>query len=105
MNRKDIDLQPIFDMAAEYFTHLAVVCAHPVISDGNLMTDFIIVLNPGGAKSGVGTPYSVGEIISMETDELLAVANQAGLGAQKQEALKRLVCPNIIQPPISLMIS
>ena len=104
MNREDVVLQPIFDMAAEYFTHLAVACAHPVISHGNLTTDFFIVLNPGRAKSGVGTPDSVSEIMSMETDELLAVANQAGFGARKQEALKRLVRPNIIRP-ISLTIS
>ena len=32
VNGEDIHLAPLFDMAAEYFTHLAVACAHPVIS-------------------------------------------------------------------------
>jgi hypothetical protein len=31
VDREDIDLDPLFKMAAEYFTHLAVACAHPVI--------------------------------------------------------------------------
>jgi hypothetical protein len=69
------------------------------------MTDFIIVLNPGGARSGLGTPYSVSEMISMETEDLLAVASQEGFGTRKQEALKRLVRRNVISCHMALTIS
>jgi hypothetical protein len=47
------------------------------------VTDFIIVLNPGGPKSVAGTPFSVSDIISMETDELLELANKEGFGTAK----------------------
>lgn len=67
--------------------------------------DVTIVLNPGGPKSGIGTPYSVTEIISMETDQLLAIANEEGFGKRKQEALKRLVCSKVILPPHTLTVS
>ena len=50
-------------------------------------------MNPGGPKSGSGTTHSVSDIVNMETDELLVVANDAGFGVWKQEALKALVIP------------
>jgi hypothetical protein len=48
-------------------------------------------MDPGGPKSGNGTPHSVGDIVNMEMDELLAVAKDTGFGLRKQEALKSLV--------------
>jgi hypothetical protein len=51
----------------------------------------MVVLNPGGPKSGGGTPHSVSDIVNMETDELLAVAETEGFGVRKQVALKTLV--------------
>ncbi|EDR03339.1 uncharacterized protein LACBIDRAFT_295301 [Laccaria bicolor S238N-H82] len=65
VNREDIRLGPLFDMAAEYFAHLAVA-----------------FVNPGGPESADSTPSS--------TDELLELANKEGFGKRNQEALKRL---------------
>lgn len=73
VDREGINLDPLFRMAAEYFTHLAVA-----------------FLNPGGLKSAAGTPFSVSDILSMETDELLELAKQEGFEKRKQEALRRL---------------
>jgi len=67
------------------------------------MTDLIIVLNPGRPKSAAGTPFSVSDIISMETDELLELANKEGF-ERKQEALKRLVCFNVALSPTALTV-
>jgi hypothetical protein len=55
-------------------------------------------MNLGGAKSATGTPHSVTETISMETDQLLTVAAQEEFGKQKQEAFKRLVHSKMIKP-------
>ena len=66
------------------------------------MTDFIIVLNPGEPKSGASTPFSVSDIMSMEIDELLEVANEEGFG--KQEALKCLVCSDVVSFCTALMV-
>ena len=55
-------------------------------------------MNPGGPKSGSGTPHSVSDIINMETDELLAEAEVAGFRVRKQAALKSLVRSKVIQP-------
>jgi len=49
-------------------------------------------MNPGGPKSGGGTPYSVSDTISLETDTLLGMAAEEGFGKRKQAALKALVC-------------
>jgi hypothetical protein len=51
----------------------------------------MVVMNPGGPKSESGTPHSVGDIVNMEMDELFAVAEDAGFGVRKHEALKSLV--------------
>jgi hypothetical protein len=56
-----------------------------------LTHDTTVVMNPVGPKSGSGTPPSVSDIVNMETDNLLAVAETAGLGVRKQVALKSLV--------------
>ena len=69
------------------------------------MTDFVIVLNPGGPQAGASTPVSVSDIISMETNQLLALANQGGFGKRKQEALKRLVCSNVVFLTTALTIT
>jgi hypothetical protein len=53
-----------------------------------LTHDTTAVMNPRGHKSGSSTPHSVSD---METDELLAVAEDAGFGERKQAALKSLV--------------
>ena len=47
-------------------------------------------MNPGGPKSGSGTPYSVNDAISLETDTLLQMAAEEGFGKRKQAALKAL---------------
>jgi hypothetical protein len=54
-------------------------------------------MNPGGRKSGGGTPFSVSDIVGVETDELLAIAVEEGLGQRRQEALKALICRQIVQ--------
>ena len=69
------------------------------------MTDLVIVLNPGGPQAGASTPDSVNDIISMETNQLLALANQGGFGTRTQEALKRLVCSNVALLPTALTIT
>ncbi|KAF5374130.1 hypothetical protein D9615_008842 [Tricholomella constricta] len=73
VDRNDVDFEPIFKMAAEYFTHLGIA-----------------FMNPGGPKSGGGTPHSVSDVVKMETDQLLSVAQEVGFGVRKQAALKRL---------------
>jgi len=59
------------------------------------MTYLTSVMNPRGRKSGSGTPYSVSDVISMETDALLGIAVQEGFGTRKQAALKALACRKI----------
>lgn len=49
-------------------------------------------MNPGGRKSGSGTPFSDSDIIAKDTDELLQMAASEGLGKRKQDILKVLVC-------------
>jgi hypothetical protein len=51
----------------------------------------MVVLNPGGPKSGGGTPHSVSDIVHIETDKLLAVAETEGFGVRGQVALQTLV--------------
>lgn len=51
-----------------------------------------VVMNPGGPKSGTGTPHLVNEFMSMSTDELLQEASEEGSGKRKQDVLKALVC-------------
>lgn len=46
-------------------------------------------MNPGRRKSGTGTPLSVSEAISMETDELLKIATEPNF---ELAALKTLAC-------------
>ena len=48
-------------------------------------------MNPGGHKSGSGTPYSVSEFVGLETDELMKLMKEEGFGTRKQAALKALV--------------
>jgi len=74
IDRKKVNFQPIFMMAAEYLTHLGVAFA-----------------NTGGRGSGIGTPHSVTDIVSMETDELLqSLKDEKEYGKRKQEILKAL---------------
>ena len=58
------------------------------------MKESVSVMNPGGRKSesGSGTPSSVSDSISKDTDELLRIAASEGFGTGKQAALKALVC-------------
>ena len=58
--------------------------------------DLTVVINPGGRKSGSGTPFSVSDTVGMETDELLKVAAEEGFGQRKQGALKALVRCDVI---------
>jgi len=48
-------------------------------------------MNPGGHKSGSGTPYSVSEFVGLETDELMKLMKEEGFGTRKQAALKALL--------------
>ena len=48
-------------------------------------------MNPGGRRSGSETPFSVSEMIGMDTDRLLLAAASEGFGIWKPEALKALV--------------
>jgi hypothetical protein len=54
-------------------------------------------MNPGGRNSGSATPLSVGDIVGMETDKLMKIAAEEGLGQLKQDALKALVCCQIVR--------
>ncbi|KAF5376509.1 hypothetical protein D9615_008688 [Tricholomella constricta] len=84
VDRTEVDFTPVFKMASEYFTHLAIA-----------------FMNPDGPKSESGTPHSVSTIVSSETDELLRVAKEEGkFGTRKQASLKDLafrrdgdICP------------
>jgi hypothetical protein len=93
IDRNTINFTPIFNMAAELFTHLGIACTlyYQSAECEILIIAPGIVQNPGGPKSGVGTPYSVSEYVSKETDELLEIAGEQGFGKRKQEALKLLV--------------
>ncbi|KIM76455.1 hypothetical protein PILCRDRAFT_826234 [Piloderma croceum F 1598] len=73
INRDNVNFTPIFEMADELFTHLGIAFQ-----------------NPGGPKLGGGTPYSVSEFVSKNTDELVREAAQQGFGMRKQEVLKAL---------------
>lgn len=48
-------------------------------------------MNPGGEKLGGATPYSVSEFVNLETDELMKLIKEEGVGTRKQIALKALV--------------
>ncbi|KAK2462249.1 hypothetical protein APHAL10511_005745 [Amanita phalloides] len=74
IDRDSLNFDPIFKMAAELFTHLGIA-----------------FMNTGGRKSGIGTPYSVSDTISMDTDALLKIAAEEGFGNRKQAALKTLI--------------
>ena len=76
----EVDFKPIFDMAAEYFTHLGIACKRTTIPTETLTHDLMVVMNPRGPKSGSGTPHSVSDIANMETDKLLAVVEGTGFG-------------------------
>jgi hypothetical protein len=53
----------------------------------------MVVINPGGPKSEVGsTPFSGSEAMAMKTSQLLEFAKEMGFGKRKEEALKVLVC-------------
>lgn len=51
-----------------------------------------LVHNPGGPKSATGTPCSVSDYISQNTEALVAEAKELGFGKRKQAVLKALVC-------------
>lgn len=57
----------------------------------------VIVINPGGPRSAIGTPFSVTDIVSMETEELLRSIEAGGGFGRKQEALKTLVRRKVIR--------
>ena len=93
INRNLVFFDPIFKMASELFTHLGVACESCYLSPEapvNDMTCVISVMNPGRPESGIGTPYSVSEVISEETDVLLAMVTQQGFENRKQAALQTL---------------
>ena len=54
-------------------------------------------MNPGGQNSGSATPLSVDDIVGMGTDKLMTIAAEEGLGERRQEALKALVCCQIVR--------
>jgi hypothetical protein len=62
-----------------------------------LPIDKTVAMNPGGRKSGLGTPYSVSDVVEMETKELLRLAIEEGKsGVRKHEAFKMLVRSEIL---------
>jgi len=68
-----------------------------LIHTKNLTMDITIVANPGGRKSGTGTPFSVSELVGAETDRLIQMAtDEKGYGVRKQVILKELVCGEVI---------
>jgi hypothetical protein len=71
------------------------------------MNDDAVVLNPGGRKSGGGTPYAVSDVIGLKTDKLLELAEKDGFGTRNQGVLKALVCFSIdatsVTPPLKFM--
>ena len=88
-----MDFDSIFKMASELLTHLGVACESCYLSPEalvNNVTYLTSVINPGGPKSAIGTPCSVSETISEETEALLKIAKD--FGKRKQSALKTLVC-------------
>lgn len=74
LDRDTLNFDPIFQLAAELFTHLGVA-----------------FMNPGGEKLGGATPYSVSEFVNLETDELMKLIKEEGVGTRKQIALKALL--------------
>jgi hypothetical protein len=59
--------------------------------------DTTVVANPGGHKSGTGTPSSVSELVGAETDRLIQMAkDEKGYGVRKQVILKELVRGEVI---------
>jgi hypothetical protein len=96
LDRKKVDFEPIITMAAEYFTHLGVICTHPLPPFRNLMINIMIVMNQGGPKSRGDTPLSVSDIVEKETEELIRIATEGkGYRKRKQAALKALVHDNV----------
>jgi hypothetical protein len=94
VNRDLVNFDPIFKMAAQIFTHLGIACESCYLSPEELvnnMTFLTSVKNPGGPKSEPGTPFSVSDAVSKETDELLEMAAE-DFGSRKQTALKTLAC-------------
>ncbi|KAF8133265.1 hypothetical protein EV363DRAFT_1295460 [Boletus edulis] len=74
LDPKNVNFNPVLDMAVEYFTHLGVV-----------------FMNPGGRKSGTSTEFSVSEVVNEEADKLLQQVNKEGdFGKRKEELLKAL---------------
>jgi hypothetical protein len=74
-------------------TACTITCSeHIYVYPCNFIT---LVMNPGGCKSGTGTPYSVSEAILLETDKLLRIAAEEDFGKRKQAALMALACYKI----------
>jgi hypothetical protein len=73
-------------MASELFTHLGIACTcyYQPAECGGPDNQAELVMNPGGPKSGVGTPHSVSQFISIDTDKLLEVAAQEGFGKRNK---------------------
>ncbi|KAF8558052.1 hypothetical protein OG21DRAFT_1481832, partial [Imleria badia] len=74
LDHRNVDFEPVSDMAAEFFNHLGIAFR-----------------DPGGRKSGLSTEFSVSEVIDEETDKLLQRVNEeVGFGKRNQEYLKAL---------------
>lgn len=57
-----------------------------------------VVANPGGPKSGLGTPFSVSDTMDLDTDRLLEMMNNdEKYGKRKQAILKALVRFRLLQ--------
>ncbi|KAI9568493.1 hypothetical protein HD554DRAFT_2098562, partial [Boletus coccyginus] len=84
LDHKNVNSQPVLDMAVEFFTHLGIACERLTIIN-------MAVMNPGGRKSGTSTEFSVNDVVDEETDKLLQRVNEGGqFGKRKQESLKAL---------------
>ncbi|KAH0835047.1 hypothetical protein J3R83DRAFT_10784 [Lanmaoa asiatica] len=74
LDPKNVNLKPVLDMAAEFFTHLGVA-----------------FMNPEGRKSGISTAFSVSEVVNEETDKLLHQVNEEkDFGERNQKPLMTL---------------
>lgn len=92
---QNVNFKPVFDMAAEFFTHLGVACElNCPIAFRCLTTidDNAAVMNPGGQTSRTSTGSSVSDVVDEETDKLLRRVNEEGdFGKRHGELLKALV--------------
>jgi hypothetical protein len=78
------------------------MCVFTVALGRTVDVNPVIVMNPGGPRSATGTPFSVTDVVSMETEGLLRSIEAGGgeesrYGKRKQEVLKTLVRREVVR--------